>query len=161
MIVLCYYSSLVVATSSDRVWSFNLISVLISISLIVLPFQGIIIDLILDAMAQFRHSDVEGFFITGFPRDIVQAQGFEERVRNSSKLAVQRFSADLRLDFADRLAPLMTDWVGSNRGWLDPRFALDVCCGCDWVRAFWRARSIRINWGRTYPFGMIIIHQKY
>ena len=24
--------------------------------------------------------DAEGFFISGFPRDIVQAQGFEERV---------------------------------------------------------------------------------
>ena len=27
-----------------------------------------------------EHPTAEGFFITGFPRDIIQAQGFEEKV---------------------------------------------------------------------------------
>lgn len=42
------------------------------------PFQGTVLDLVMEEMSQ--HADVEGFFITGFPKDIIQAQGFEERV---------------------------------------------------------------------------------
>lgn len=70
------YISAVVQRSDDHITSSMIYNVMSKGEMV--P-QGIIIDLILDAMAQFRHSDVEGFFITGFPRDIVQAQGFEER----------------------------------------------------------------------------------
>ena len=38
--------------------------------------QGIVIDLVTEAME--KDTDAEGFFVTGFPRDIVQAEGFEE-----------------------------------------------------------------------------------
>ena len=41
--------------------------------------------MVLDAMTQFYGDEVEGFFVTGFPRDIVQAQGFEDRVSKNSK----------------------------------------------------------------------------
>ena len=34
--------------------------------------------MVIEAMQ--NEPDAEGFFISGFPRDIVQAQGFEERV---------------------------------------------------------------------------------
>jgi adenylate kinase family enzyme len=34
--------------------------------------------MVLDAIQ--RDPEAEGFFISGFPRDVVQAQGFEERV---------------------------------------------------------------------------------
>jgi len=39
--------------------------------------QGVVLDHVLEEMD--RHADAEGFFITGFPRDIVQARSFEER----------------------------------------------------------------------------------
>ena len=40
--------------------------------------QGIILNMVIEAMQS--EPEAEGFFISGFPRDIVQAQGFEERV---------------------------------------------------------------------------------
>ncbi len=49
--------------------------------------QGTILDLVVEEMSQ--NPDVEGFFITGFPRDIVQAQGFEERVQMQEQLVVE------------------------------------------------------------------------
>ncbi len=40
--------------------------------------QGTILDLVVEEMSS--NAELEGFFITGFPRDIIQAQSFEERV---------------------------------------------------------------------------------
>jgi len=39
--------------------------------------QGTILDLVLEEM--YNQEDAEGFFVAGFPRDIIQAQNFEER----------------------------------------------------------------------------------
>ena len=44
--------------------------------------QGIVLDVAVEAMADVQKGDagVEGFFLVGYPRDIVQAQSFEEKV---------------------------------------------------------------------------------
>lgn len=44
----------------------------------------------------YSSNDAEGFLIAGFPRDIVQAQGFEEKVRKSSKMAPTLFKRFLQ-----------------------------------------------------------------
>ncbi len=42
--------------------------------------QDIVIDLVTKAIKEDK-TNAKGFFITGFPRDVIQSQGFEDKVR--------------------------------------------------------------------------------
>jgi hypothetical protein len=62
-------------------------------------------DMILDSMEYLEKSlpDIEGYFVVGYPRDVVQLQAFEEKVKPERSLESQPQTFKFRSDSFPRL----------------------------------------------------------